>query len=70
MSLSNNTDPRANMATAAHVDEALRLWRTDGVYPAFEFMQLMGVPRTVAMRLLCSPGQHRKGDRRRSPRPG
>jgi hypothetical protein len=53
---------------AAHVDEALRLWRTDGVYPAFEFMQLVGVPKTVAMRLLRSPGQHRKTDRRRTSR--
>lgn len=68
MSGSKKTDPRANPATAAHVDEALRLWRTDGVYPAFEFMQLVGVPKTVAMRLLCSPGQHRKTDRRRTSR--
>ncbi|HBZ05127.1 MULTISPECIES: hypothetical protein [Massilia] len=68
MSGSKKTDPRTNPATAAHVDEALRLWRTDGVCPAFEFMQLVGVPKTVAMRLLCSPGQHRKTDRRRSVR--
>ena len=68
MSGSTNADPRANTTTAAHVDEALRLMKTDGIYPAFEFMQLVGVPKTVAMRLLCSPGQHRKADRRRVPR--
>ena len=68
MSGSKNADPRANPTMAAHVDEALRIWRTDGVYPAFEFMQLVGVPKPVAMRLLCSPGQHRKADRRRTPR--
>lgn len=68
MSENKQADPRANAATAAQVDGALRLWRTDGVYPAFEFMQLVGVPKTVALRLLCSPGQHRKADRRRTPR--
>lgn len=68
MSGSKKVDPRANTATAAHVEEALRLWRSDGVYPAFEFMQLVGVPKTVAMRLLCAPGRHRKEDRRQAPR--
>ena len=61
-------DPRTNTRTAARVDDALRILRLDGAYPAFVFMQLAGMPKHVAMRLLCSPGQHRKGDRRRVPR--
>ena len=68
MSATQQTDPRANLRTAARVDAALRIWNTDGVYPAFVFMQLAGVPRAVSMRLLCSPGQQRKADRRRAPR--
>jgi hypothetical protein len=31
-------------------------------------MQLIGVPRMVALRVLCSPSQQRRHDRRRMPR--
>jgi hypothetical protein len=68
MSGSGNTDPRANAYLAARVDDALKMLRTDGMSPALEFMQLFGVPRTVALRVLCSPAQQRMHDRRRMPR--
>lgn len=68
MSECKRADPRANTRTAARVDDALRILRSDGVHPAFVFMQLAGVPRHVAMRLLCSPERHRRADRRRAPR--
>lgn len=68
MSECKRADPRANTRVAARVEEALRILHSDGAYPAFVFMQLASVPRHVAMRLLCSPGAHRKADRRRVPR--
>ena len=68
MSGSANADPRANAYLAARVDDALRLLSTDGLSPALEFMQLVGVPRKVALRVLCSPAQQRSHDRRRAPR--
>jgi len=68
MSECKRADPRANTRTAARVDDALRILRSDGVYAAFVFMQLAGVPRHVAMRMLCSPERHRQADRRRAPR--
>jgi len=68
MSVSNKGDPRANAYLAARVDDALKLLKTDGMSPALEFMQLVGVPRTVALRVLCSPSQQRTRDRRRAPR--
>lgn len=69
MSGSANSDPRANAYMAARVDDALKLLSTDGMSPALEFMQLVGVPRKVALRVLCSPAQQRTCDRRRAPRP-
>ncbi|MFC5478013.1 hypothetical protein [Massilia suwonensis] len=68
MSGSAQSDPRANAYLAARVDDALKMLRTDGMSPALEFMQLVGVPRTVALRVLCSPSQQRTRDRRRAPR--
>ncbi|MFC5513576.1 hypothetical protein ACFPOU_20970 [Massilia jejuensis] len=68
MSGSTHVDPRANAYLAARVDDALRLLKTDGMSPALEFMQLVGVPRTVALRVLCSPTLQRRRDRRRAPR--
>ena len=68
MSGSATADPRANTYLAARVDDALRMLGTDGMSPALEFMQLFGVPRTVALRVLCSPAQQRSRDRRRTPR--
>jgi hypothetical protein len=68
MSGSGKPDPRANAYLAARVDDALKMLRTEGMSPALEFMQLIGVPRTVALRVLCSPSQQRTHDRRRTPR--
>jgi hypothetical protein len=68
MARSGNSDPRANAYLAARVDDALKMLKTDGMSPALEFMQLVGVPRTVALRVLCSPTQQRSHDRRRTPR--
>ena len=68
MAGSGNSDPRANAYLAARVDDALKMLKTDGMSPALEFMQLVGVPRTVALRVLCSPTQQRSHDRRRNPR--
>jgi hypothetical protein len=65
---SGHTDPRANAYLAARVDDALKMLQTDGMSPALEFMQLVGVPRTVALRVLCSPAQQRRRDRRCAPR--
>ncbi|WP_219909718.1 hypothetical protein [Pseudoduganella armeniaca] len=50
------------------MDEALRIATTDGVHPALEYMQLAGVPRQTALRVLCSPALHRQHERRRNPR--
>ncbi len=68
MSGSGNTDPRTNAYLAARVDDALKMLMTEGMSPALEFMQLIGVPRRVALRVLCSPSQQRRHDRRRTPR--
>ena len=68
MAGSGNSDPRANAYLAARVEDALKMLKTDGMSPALEFMQLVGVPRTVALRVLCSPAQQRSRDRRRNPR--
>ena len=65
MSGSSKVDPRANAYLAARVDDALKLVKTDGMSSALEFMQLVGVPRKVALRVLCSPDQQRSRDRRR-----
>lgn len=62
------TRARADGFTAARVDEALRIATTDGVHPALEYMQLAGVPRHTALRVLCAPSLHRQSERRRNPR--
>lgn len=68
MSETRHADPRADAQTAARVDRALRILETDGMHAAFAFMQLAGVPRGVARRVLCSPKHQRHGDRRRMTR--
>jgi hypothetical protein len=69
MSALNNLDPRVDSYTSAQVDEALRMLGKSGVNAALEFMQLVGVPRGVAWRVLCSPIHRRQQDRRKAPRP-
>jgi len=65
----SKNDARTDLATARRVDEALFLSRQQGIDPALRFMEQVGVPRTVALRVLCSPEHFRKQDRRRMTRP-
>jgi hypothetical protein len=62
------TRSRADATTAARVEDALKIVREDGIHPALEFMQQAGIPREVALRVLCAPQFHRHGERRRNPR--
>ena len=66
--LSRN-DARTDQRTASHVDEALSLCTRQGIAPALSLMERAGVPRSVALRVLCSPDHFRKQDRRRTARP-
>ena len=66
--LSRN-DVRTDQKTASHVDEALNLCNQQGIDPALTLMERAGVPRSVALRVLCSPDHFRKQDRRRKARP-
>ncbi|HEX8604068.1 MAG TPA: hypothetical protein VF774_15585 [Pseudoduganella sp.] len=59
---------RADTTTAARVEDALKMVEADGIHPALEFMQQAGVPREIALRVLCAPQFHRHGERRREPR--
>lgn len=68
MSEIQHADPRADTHMAARVDRALKILETDGMHAAFAFMQLAGVPRGVARRVLCSSKHQRHGDRRRMTR--
>lgn len=62
-------DQRRNVEVAKKVDAALAMVPVEGVGPAFEFMQILGVDRSVALRVLTSPRFHRKLERRQSPAP-
>lgn len=64
-----NKDARTDLITAGQVDEGLKLCARYGVHPALLFMEQVGVPRPVALRVLCSPEHFRQRDRRRTPRP-
>lgn len=65
----SKNDARTDVMTARRVDEALNLSMQQGIDPALRFMEQVGVPRAVALRVLCSPEHFRKQDRRRSARP-
>lgn len=65
----SRSDARTDQRTALHVDEALNLCARQGIDPALLLMERAGVPRSVALRVLCSPDYFRKQDRRRSARP-
>jgi hypothetical protein len=69
MSKQNTNDARANRQISMHVEEGLRLSHTNGIHPALLFMEQVGVPRLVALRVLCSPDFFRHYDRRQRPRP-
>ena len=62
-------EARTDTITAGQVDEGLKLCARYGVHPALLFMEQVGVPRQVALRVLCSPQHFRQRDRRRTPRP-
>ncbi len=62
-------DARTDVTTASFVDEGVMLCRRYGLHPALQFMEKVGVPRAIALRVLCSPDHYRQRDRRRAPRP-
>lgn len=66
LELSRN-DVRTDGVTAGQVDEGLKLCARHGLHPALLFMEQVGVPRTVALRVLCSPKHFRQRDRRKAP---
>jgi len=69
MAEQSKDDARTDVTTANFVDEGLKLCNRYGLHPALLFMEQVGVPRPVALRVLCSPDHFRKRDRRRLPRP-
>lgn len=70
MAEQRRNDARTDFTTANQVDEGLKLSTRYGIHPALLFMEQVGVPRPVALRVLCSPEHFRQRDRRRQPRPG
>ncbi|MDN4055078.1 hypothetical protein QPK32_18560 [Massilia sp. YIM B02763] len=69
MDAHHGNDLRTDLATASSVQQALELCTRQGVHPALLFMEEAGVPRAVALRVLCSPQHFRQRDRRQSARP-
>jgi len=69
MAEQSRNDARTDLTTANQVDEGLKLSARYGIHPALLFMEQVGVPRGVALRVLCSPEHFRQRDRRRQPRP-
>lgn len=65
----SSNDARTDVVTAGRVEEGLKLSARYGLHPALLFMEQVGVPRPVALRVLCSPDHYRQRDRRRLPRP-
>ena len=63
-------DARIDQATAHIVDAGLRICSQHGVNSALQFLDLAGVPRPVALRVLCSPDHFRTRERRKFRRPG
>lgn len=64
MSRRPTSDPRRNILTAQHVARALQIGQREGIDPALFFMETVGVPRQVAVRVLASPKYIRAGERR------
>jgi hypothetical protein len=65
----SSNEVRTDLVTADHVEQGLALCMRQGVNPALQFMEQRGVPRPVALRVLCSPQHFRQRDRRGQPRP-
>ena len=63
MDYPSKNDARTDMATAKSVEEGLKRCDQDGIYPALLFMEQAGVPRSVALRVLCSPEYFRQKER-------
>lgn len=61
----DSNDPRHDARLSDNVEQALKIVRADGVGPALDFMQSAGVPRPIALRVLCSPQHYRMAERRR-----
>jgi hypothetical protein len=59
----SKNDARTDLTTAQSVEEGLKRCTRDGVHPALLFMEQAGVPRSVALRVLCSPRYFRQKDR-------
>lgn len=57
-----HNDARSDRTTAYFVDQGLKLCTRHGVHPALLFMEQAGVPRPVALRVLCSPDHFRKAE--------
>lgn len=55
-----HADLRVDTRTAARVNEALAILAASGISAAFEFMQLVGVPRAVAWRVLSFQAHKRR----------
>ena len=62
-------DARTNQQLAMKVEEGLNISLGQGIHPAIVYMEQVGVPRVVLLRVLCSPQFLRQRDRRKTPRP-
>lgn len=60
---------RTDFSTADKVSEGLKVCIQHGVHPAIVYMENAGVPRHIALRVLCSPEHFRSSDHRRVDRP-
>lgn len=55
-----HAEQRVDTRTAARVNDALGILAASGISAALEFMQLVGVPRAVAWRVLSLPVHKRR----------
>lgn len=67
MSRRPDTDQRNDTPTAEQVESALKLAKREGIGPALAFMEEVGVPRCIALRVLASPAHVRSKERRGKP---
>ncbi|QNA89103.1 hypothetical protein G4G28_12580 [Massilia sp. Dwa41.01b] len=65
----DKNDVRRDRVMAARVDAGLHICSEHGLHPALQFLEQVGVPRRVALRVLCSPELYRQRERRKSARP-
>lgn len=68
MAEQSEKDARTDLITADKVSEGIEVCTQHGVHPALVHMEDAGVPRHVALRVLCSPRHFRTRDRRRASR--